>query len=381
MDALVQQGAQVWMLGSAMHTDAAWTEPARVAARQSGLQACEVYQRSLVSRVQHLGGRVVRKLTGHRPVLVEGLPEVPGEMPAWFAAWIKRVEPDVILVNYAAFASLLPGTLPAGTLTVVDSHDLMSLNVALRAKTLAAIQQCLADPQDPILTDLKDWEPGPTGIGAWELAGYERFNRSLFITERDTELVRAAATHTRPHFLPFTIEASAETGNCEGAALFVAGDNPFNSLALELLLRRIQPAVSRRQPDFRLQVAGRVKKVTDIQSPAVVQLGAVPEVAPLYRSSRFFVNSVFTGTGQQIKISEAMAHGLPVVAFQTAAAASPLVHGESGLVANTPEEMVEHILTLWNNPRQCRELGQNAREAIRTHARRYGQEYIWNLFK
>ena len=74
--------------------------------------------------------------------------------------------------------------------------------------------------------------------------------------------------------------------------------------------------------------------------------------------------SSFWGTGQQIKIVEAMAHGVPVVALRDSAERSPLQHGISGLVANNADEFGDYTIRLWNDADLCRKLGDAARETI-----------------
>jgi glycosyltransferase involved in cell wall biosynthesis len=92
--------------------------------------------------------------------------------------------------------------------------------------------------------------------------------------------------------------------------------------------------------------------------------GFVPNLTSLYELARFVVCPVFGGTGQQIKIVEAMAHGVPVIALRAAAASSPIVHEVNGLVANNAEEFAECVLRLWNDQQLCRQMGQAARDTV-----------------
>ncbi len=77
---------------------------------------------------------------------------------------------------------------------------------------------------------------------------------------------------------------------------------------------------------------------------------------------------VFGGTGQQVKLIEAMGHGVPVIAVRQAAEASPLIeHGVNGLIAADAAEFAEHMIRLWQDPRLCRAMGRAARESIAKH--------------
>jgi glycosyltransferase involved in cell wall biosynthesis len=85
---------------------------------------------------------------------------------------------------------------------------------------------------------------------------------------------------------------------------------------------------------------------------------------PLYNSARFLVCPVFGGTGQQVKVVEAMAHGVPAVALRVAADRSPIQHEVNGMIANNAEEFAEHVLRLWKDPKLCAQLGDAARKTV-----------------
>jgi len=115
---------------------------------------------------------------------------------------------------------------------------------------------------------------------------------------------------------------------------------------------------------FKLNVTGSFPFNTPAAGEGVTLTGFVPDLKQVYASSRFFICPVFGGTGQQIKIVEAMAHGLPVVALRFAAERSPLRHGINGLVADNAEEFAAHTVRLWSDPALCRQLGEAARETV-----------------
>jgi glycosyltransferase involved in cell wall biosynthesis len=100
------------------------------------------------------------------------------------------------------------------------------------------------------------------------------------------------------------------------------------------------------------------------QEKGVELLGLLESLRPTYTNAAFAVNPVLAGTGQQVKIVDAMAHGLPVVALSNTAANSPLRHGVNGFLARNAEEFAEYVLALWNDRALCRRLGQAARETI-----------------
>jgi glycosyltransferase involved in cell wall biosynthesis len=64
--------------------------------------------------------------------------------------------------------------------------------------------------------------------------------------------------------------------------------------------------------------------------------------------------------GMPISVIEAMAAGLPVVATNIVGNKDLVEAGKTGLLASTPTEMADHILSLIKNPDNIKTLGQNA---------------------
>jgi len=160
-----------------------------------------------------------------------------------------------------------------------------------------------------------------------------------------------------------TQEPVAVSNTYDGPALFATGPNPFNVHGYFYFVKRVLPRVGPRVDGFRLQVTGYASQRV-VGAAGVELAGFVPELGPLYRRSRFAVSPVAGGTGQQVKIVEAMAHGVPVVALRPAAANSPIQHEVNGLVANDAGEFAEHVVRLWRSPALCRRLGEAARQTI-----------------
>jgi glycosyltransferase involved in cell wall biosynthesis len=99
--------------------------------------------------------------------------------------------------------------------------------------------------------------------------------------------------------------------------------------------------------------------------PGIKLRGFIPNLADLYLEAAFLPCPIFGGTGQQVKIVEALAHGLPVIAFEAAAKTSPIIHNVNGLIAHDALEFAEHTVYLWQNRDFCQELGRAGRETIR----------------
>jgi glycosyltransferase involved in cell wall biosynthesis len=172
--------------------------------------------------------------------------------------------------------------------------------------------------------------------------------------------------------IPLTREIVAAANSYEGAALFTMRANPFNIHAYAYFVGAVLPLVLQACPDFTLRVVGTgCDRVTSVNGVQLV--GYVDDLKTEYSTARFFVNPMLGGTGQQVKLVEAMAHGLASVAFGRAAVESPIIHGYSGLVASDRYAFAEHVINLWTDAARRAEFGRNAREHVATH---FGRERL-----
>jgi glycosyltransferase involved in cell wall biosynthesis len=73
------------------------------------------------------------------------------------------------------------------------------------------------------------------------------------------------------------------------------------------------------------------------------------------------VSAVFMGTGQQIKVVEALAHGVPVVALKSKTLSHLLEDGETGFIVSSAEEMASRIVQLFRDRSLCSRLGGEGR--------------------
>lgn len=135
-------------------------------------------------------------------------------------------------------------------------------------------------------------------------------------------------------------------------------------------LVRAMPEVVGRVPGARLLIAGRGEREGDLRrlvgelglGGSVEFLGFVPDDAlpGLYaRAAVFAMPSVYEGFG--LVMLEAMASGLPVVAFRTGGAPELVREGETGYLAD-PSTLGDRLARVLEDPQGARGMGRRARE-------------------
>ena len=99
--------------------------------------------------------------------------------------------------------------------------------------------------------------------------------------------------------------------------------------------------------------------------PEVEVVGRVPDIRPyLHRASCLVVPLRFGG-GLRIRVLEAMAAGLPVVASSVAMAGMPFEAGSEYLLADKPQEYAAHIRHLMEDEQAGPDLARNALKRVR----------------
>ena len=133
------------------------------------------------------------------------------------------------------------------------------------------------------------------------------------------------------------------------------------------VFNRIQERVA----GARLTVVGRspspaVRELA-ARNPAIEVTGTVADVRPYLERGAVSVVPLRIGGGTRLKIYEAMAMGIPVVATTIGAEGLPLRHGEQLLIADSTDQQVASICELLTDQRRAAALSANALQHVQEH--------------
>ena len=128
-------------------------------------------------------------------------------------------------------------------------------------------------------------------------------------------------------------------------ALFVANFSYApNRNGLRFLLEDVLPRVWEQLPDARLALAGGGLDRPASADARVETLGFVEDLRDAYARSSCAVVPLLQGGGTPLKLIEALAYGLPVIATERAGAALGLRDNEDCLIAADAEEFAAAIV-------------------------------------
>jgi len=145
-----------------------------------------------------------------------------------------------------------------------------------------------------------------------------------------------------------------------------------NDDAISWWLREVWPALAARRPDLKLVVAGdrprpglrRIVAMAGGETGAVTLVESPPDMRRLLAGAAVALAPMRCGSGVPVKILEAWAQGVPVVASPWAAAGTTGVPGEDLLVASSPRMWAEVLSDLLQDSSARRRLAVNGRRRL-----------------
>ncbi|WP_421914829.1 glycosyltransferase family 4 protein [Mesorhizobium sp.] len=278
---------------------------------------------------------------------------------------VRTFRPDTIVVEGIPLFKLLRPLRPLASQLIVDMHNVES------------------DLAGQLQRNARGPSAAATGLRRLERKALAIVDRAWVCSSQDREKLNALARHRVPidivpngipraEHIPADLPAQPTTANGFPVILFVGhlGYEPNVDAAVRLA-GAILPRIRKALPDARLTIAGRspVPKVQALaEQPGVTLVENPADMAPLLMSAHLTIVPLSSGGGTRIKLLEAMAWGVPVIATPLAAEGLDLIDGEEVLLAESDEDLAKTAIAL------CRDRGRLAKQRIRAH------DAIWARF-
>ncbi len=135
-----------------------------------------------------------------------------------------------------------------------------------------------------------------------------------------------------------------------------------NAAAARELAQEILPLVRAQLADATVRLVGRDgARLSALAGPHVELAGEVPDMLPELRTARAVVIPLRAGSGTRLKVLEAMAAGVPIVATPLAVAGIAVHDGEHVLLGTTSGELAEQAIRVCRDDALARRLADEAR--------------------
>ena len=96
----------------------------------------------------------------------------------------------------------------------------------------------------------------------------------------------------------------------------------------------------------------------------VVIEGFVDSLDEVFQRCKVFVAPLVSGAGIKGKVLDAMSYGVPSVLSPVAAEGTPLTHGSTAWIAESPDDWVSHIATLYEDQTQWQACSERLAELV-----------------
>ena len=280
-------------------------------------------------------------------------------------ALAREFRPDTIIVEGVALFKLLRPLRPLAQQLILDMHNVES-DLAGQIKRLSAKRSAAA-----------------FGVRFLERKALSLVDRVWVCSKLDRQKLMTLSRHeipidVVPNGIPQAgdghapLPAEPSTDNGFPVIVFIGHlAYPPNVDAAQRLASFILPRVRNALPDARLVLAGRTPR-PEVQAlaglPGVELIEDPADVAPLLSSAHLTIVPLTAGGGTRIKILEAMAAGVPVVATPIAAEGLDLVENDEVLLSQSDETLAEMAIGL------CLDPERRARQRLRAH------QAVWARF-
>lgn len=190
----------------------------------------------------------------------------------------------------------------------------------------------------------------------------------LPITDKDAEFFKKH-TQTRIKTIPYGVELQtiADDREPENALFYIGAMNWMPNIeGLRWFLKNVWPVLSHKFPQLKFYIAGREMPswLLNMKLENVVVLGEVEDAEQFVNSKRIAVVPLFSGSGIRIKIIESMSLGKAVVSTSTGAEGIDYENGKNIFIADTAEDFIQAVATLYTQPELAEQTGIEARRLI-----------------
>lgn len=210
---------------------------------------------------------------------------------------------------------------------------------------------------------------------------YNKFDHIITISERDAEQLRKMSCSKIVN-IPSGVDLSYfKPDNLEKipySITFLGTMDAFsNQQAVLYFYKNIFPSIKQKFPSVKLFIIGRnpPMKISELNDQTnIFVTGYVEDIQSYINKSEIIISPLQMASGLQTKLLVSMAMNKPIIStMESIGEINKFIHEKDILIANNPEEFIQHILNLFSNKNLLQEIGKNGRNIIK-------KNYSWEAF-
>jgi len=221
------------------------------------------------------------------------------------------------------------------------------------------------------------WQEGRR-LELYESRIAKSFEIHLTCSALDATRLETISAHARTAVIPNGVDtgyfdpAPFERSQTPQSLVFAGGLTWYpNVSAIHFLVREVWPQLKRKYPNAVATIIGRrppdwLKAAAAIDQSIRVT-GFVDDVRPYMAGSQVYVCPIFDGGGTKLKVLDALAMGVPLVAHPISCEGITVTPERNVLLATTPNEFVEQIGRLFDDSDLRMRLSRAGRELAVSH--------------
>lgn len=225
---------------------------------------------------------------------------------------------------------------------------------------------------------------------AYKLRKYEknqvsRFDVNVTCSELDSRRLEAISPSAHTYVIPNGVDTEFFSPENEispnpTSLIFIGGMSWYpNREAMLFFANKVWPDLKKKIPGVSMDVVGESPPQELVDLSAVDENfhvhGFVDDIKKMYHKSGIYVCPISDGGGTKLKILDALAMGMPIVANEIACEGIDVTDGFNVLFAQTPQEYVNKISELISDASLRQKLRENSRKLILD---KYSYEVIGN---
>lgn len=208
----------------------------------------------------------------------------------------------------------------------------------------------------------------------WESYYWKKASKVIAVSEDDKskmkKLVSSLDVEVVPNgvdFYSFNLKNLGKTRRTKDQILLYVGNFKWlqNREAVEILINKIWPKISREIPQLKLWIVGRgIDSLKKLETARINFDETVTNIQTTYQKADVVLAPIKGPGGTRLKVLEAMASGCPVVTTPVGIKGIEARHGKEVLVGNTEEELAQLTVKVLKNPNLSKKMVVEAKKLV-----------------